>query len=112
MFSEKHGSPMIKTFMIQNGDTVVADDASKVDFTADGIELDDKVDRSVADTLRFGYRDDGTVFSIEYLREETTMRQQMGGGWYLRFAGGMKLKKYQNDELVEEHVGHTQWDSM
>ncbi|KAK1674947.1 hypothetical protein BDP55DRAFT_715992 [Colletotrichum godetiae] len=112
MFSEKHGSPMIKTFMVQNGDTVVADDASKVSFTADGIEIDDKVDRPVADTLRFGYRNDGTVFSIEYFREETTMRQQMGGGWYLRFAGGMKLKKYQNDELVEEHVGHTQWDSM
>ncbi|KAK1529808.1 hypothetical protein CPAR01_12120 [Colletotrichum paranaense] len=112
VFSEKHDSVLVKTFMIQHKDTVVADDGSKVSFNAEGIEHDDKVDRPVADTLHFEYQNEGTVFVIEYLREETTLRQQMSGAWYLRFAGGMKLKKYQNNELVEEHVGHTQWDSM
>ncbi|OHF03939.1 hypothetical protein CORC01_00801 [Colletotrichum orchidophilum] len=70
--------------MIRPGETLGADDAFMFIFTASGIELDEKKLPNATKWARYA------IF----------------------FAGGMKLKKYPNDKLVEEHEHHSQWNSI
>ncbi|KAI8243661.1 hypothetical protein K4K53_003380 [Colletotrichum sp. SAR 10_77] len=110
--SDKLAYAMGISFMIQKGDVVVAEDAEKVVFTATDAGVDEQTGRSVADRLHFEYRDNELVYTLEYVKDEFTSRQKMGDGWYLRFAGTLRFKKYESGKVVEEHESRTQWDSM
>lgn len=98
--------------MIQNNDTIVAEDAGKVVFTATDVGIDEQTGRFVADRLHFEYHENELVYTLEYVKDEFTSRQKMGDGWYLRFAGTQRFKKYESGKVVEEHESRTQWDSM
>ncbi|KAF4840204.1 hypothetical protein CGCSCA4_v010459 [Colletotrichum siamense] len=110
--SDKLAYAMGISFMIQKNDTIVAEDAGKVVFTATDVGVDEQTGRSVAGRLHFEYRDNELVYTLEYVKDEFTSRQKMGDGWYLRFAGTLRFKKYESGKVVEEHESRTQWDSM
>ncbi|KAH6974474.1 hydroxyneurosporene dehydrogenase [Ilyonectria sp. MPI-CAGE-AT-0026] len=123
-----YGDKKLNVFMLARDGSIVADDGTKVVFTASKIAVDGPTKRPVADLLRFEYRDGDVCYVLDYERQKTILRKNLidtiPGFWkflawlvrfdgrYLRFSGVLKLKKYEKEELVEEYESEALWELM
>ncbi|KAF7555892.1 hypothetical protein G7Z17_g1823 [Cylindrodendrum hubeiense] len=123
-----YGDKKLNVFMLARDGSIVADDGTKVVFTASKIAFDAPTKRPVADLLRFEYRDGDVRYVLDYERQKTILRKDLidtlPGIWkflarlvrfdgrYLRFSGLLKLRKYEKEELVEEHESEALWELM
>ncbi|KAH7152560.1 hydroxyneurosporene dehydrogenase [Dactylonectria macrodidyma] len=123
-----YGDKKLNLFMLARNGSIVADDSTKVHFSASKVALDAATKRPIADLVCFEYRDGDVRYVLDYQRQKTILRKDLidtiSGIWkflarlvgfdgrYLRFSGTVNFKKYEKEEVVEEYGSEALWDLM
>ncbi len=124
----RYGYEPVPIFMLAREGVIVADDANRVRFEAEGEYTDPHTGKPVAGVTRYTYSGDDERYVVTFTRERDLARERMidtiGGvkrllaraarfdGAYLRFTGPCTVQHYRNDTLVEEHGQPAIWELM
>jgi hypothetical protein len=114
--------------MLARDGRVVADDDTKVTFSADLVSVDEATGKPVADITRYTYRDGDTCFVTTFHRERTILRQRftdrlpplkrflakLAGvdSAYLRFEGTATVQQFRGETLIESFTDPALWELM
>ena len=117
--AKKYGFATIPLYMLAREGKVIADDSARVTFSKSGGKVDEHTGKTIPDELCFEYRDGEARYVLTYSVERTLVSQRLRDlatgvqklvaelirypGGYLRFAGPVRLDRYQGDELVEHY---------
>ncbi len=115
-------------FMLADGNSIIADDSSKVTFTSANEFIDEVTHKPIAKNISYLYEDGDKKYRISYEVEnvilqvsmldtlsseqkEAAIKQGMDPA-YLRFAGSVTLEIFDKEQVVESHKGNAMWESM
>ncbi len=124
-----YGHTTFPIFMLAKGERVIADDASKVRFTATDVHVDGLTGKPVASKLVYDYLDAPTHYRVTFTRHQDIVRSQLieslhglkrvAAGLigfdaaYLRFTGEVKLEVLDGETVLQsEHNGEAVWELM
>jgi hypothetical protein len=123
-----YGYRTFPIFMLSRDGRIVADDASKVAFSASNVETDAITGKPFANKTSYDYRDVDTRFRLTFDRKDTILRwsliDQISGwkklaaraigfdGAYLRFTGDLLLERLDGDRVLEDHREPAIWELM
>jgi predicted secreted hydrolase len=118
--SDKFGGGAGTVFMLSRNGVVVADDGTKVRFSAEGISVDERTRKPVADKLVYDYDDGKERYRITFQRERDlanvlfierakgldALLARLAGfdGAYMRFTGKATVERLEGGELIEKAV--------
>jgi hypothetical protein len=125
---ERYGYEAIPIFMLAKDGKIIADDATKVAFEADGVFTDDHTGKPVANVTRYTYTDGDQSYVVTFTRERDLAKDRMidgvtgikkiaakairFDGAYLRFTGDCRVQHFQGDALVDEYTQPAIWELM
>ena len=124
-----YGHTTFPLFMLAKGEKIIADDASKVHFTASDVHLDGLTGKPVANTLVYDYLDGAAHYRVTFSRRQDLVRSQfidslhglkrvLAGlvgfdAAYLRFTGQVKLDVLDGETILQsEQNGEAVWELM
>jgi hypothetical protein len=112
-----YGSVELPVFMLARDGAIVAEDGSKVRFSAREVSTDPDTGKPVASVLTYDYEEGATRYRITFRRANDLVKARfvdllpelqsffarLAGfdGAYLRFGGTITLERWDNGELVE-----------
>lgn len=115
-------------FMLADEKKIIADDSSKVTFSASEEFLDEATGKPIARKISYLYEADDKKYKISYEIEKTIFRVQMLDALpeeqrasamkrgfnpaYLRFKGSVILEVIEKNQVIEAHKGNAIWESM
>ncbi|WP_322027946.1 hypothetical protein [Burkholderia sp. BCC1977] len=118
----------IPTFMLAKDGVVIADDATKVNFSASNVHIDDLTGKPVAGVTRYEWSDDLTRYVITFTHRKDLVRSPMVDrlpclkrciakligfdGAYHRFLGELRIEHFEGDRLVEVQTNDAVWELM
>jgi hypothetical protein len=118
----------VPVFLLARGDTVVADDSSKVRFTVEDERVDEQSGKPVGDTIVYEYESGDEIYRVTFHRAQTIVDaqliDQLSGvrhvlarlarfdGSYLRFTGDVQLEHFVTGNLVEDVSDPGIWELM
>jgi hypothetical protein len=124
----RYGDAEIPVFLLANGETIVADDATKVTFELREESTDGQSGKPIADVINYEYESDDGLFRVSFLREKTIVDRQLidevsgfkhllarlarFDGSYLRFTGDVRLEHFVAGERVEVVSDPGIWELM
>lgn len=125
---EEYSYQTQKVFMLAKDGVVIADDPTKVLFSASDVFTDDVTGKPVANITQYTYNDGDTDYVVTFRREQTilqnvfidklpfvkrTLAKLLGvDSAYLRFSGTATIEKHQNGELIESFEDPALWELM
>ncbi len=125
---KRYGHDRVQVFLLAKGDTIVADDSSKVTVTLEDEHPDALSSKPVADTIVYDYEDGPDRYRVSFHRAQTIVDDelidQLSGlphalarlarfdGAYLRFTGDVRLEHLVNGQLVEDVSDPGIWELM
>ncbi|MFJ6571136.1 hydroxyneurosporene dehydrogenase [Streptomyces sp. NPDC091292] len=123
-----YGYTELPVFMLARDGKLVADDNSKVTFEELGRYTDTETGKPVANVTRYTYDAGDERYVVTYTRHSDLAASKMADGLkgpkkaaaklsgfdgaYLRFAGEVRIERYQGADLVESHVDDALWELM
>ncbi len=127
--TEAHGGVALPVFMLARGDALLAEDASKVRFSADEPFTDAFTGKPADGRLVYDYLDAGARYRVSFRRATDLARVRFldilppgrrllarlacFDGAYLRFAGTATLERFEGDAVVESVSQETAvWELM
>ena len=127
--TDAYGRAAVPVFMLARDGKIVADDASKVAFSARDIHTDSYTGKPVANVVVYDYNNGSDRYRITFRRETDLMRDRfvdhlpgfqavlarLAGfdGAYLRFTGTATLERLQGEEPIEtEKQRSAVWELM
>ena len=115
--SDAYGRATVPIFMLARDGQIIADDASKVRFTADQVHTDSVTGKPVADLLVYDYDTGASRYRVSFQRETDLLRTRLADllpgfqrflarlagfdGAYLRFTGPATIERYDGDSVAE-----------
>jgi hypothetical protein len=115
--TRRYGGAALPVFMLARGDTIVADDASKVRFSAGEVHTDAYTGKPVACVLVYEYDDGAARYRITFRRRADLARTKFVDlltgltrllaqlscfdGAYLRFTGTVTLERFEGGRVAE-----------
>lgn len=125
---ERYGYEAVSIFMLTKDGNIIADDATKVRFEAEGVFTDPHTGKPVAGITRYTYDDGDDRFVVTFDRERDLAQERMldgvkgvkrlmallarFDGAYLRFTGECTVQRFRADALVEEFSQSAIWELM
>jgi hypothetical protein len=125
---KKYGYKTFPVFMLARNGKIVADDDSKVSFSASDIQIDEESGRPVANVTVYDYRDGAARYLLTFKRKNTILRMKLietihgirrflarligFDGKFLRFTGDLTLEHYEGDRLVASERDEAIWELM
>jgi hypothetical protein len=126
---EAYGSAALPVFMLARGESLLAEDASKVRFTADDIFVDPYTGKPAAGRLVYDYQDEGKRYRVTFQRAKDLARvrfidllppgrrllARLGcfDGAYIRFTGTATLERIEGEQVLETVTQQTAvWELM
>jgi hypothetical protein len=123
-----YGYSALPVFMLARDGRLLADDRTKVAFEELGRYTDTETGKPVGNVTRYTYTDGDERYVVTFTRHSdlalTKMVDDLKGlkkaaaklsgfdGAYLRFAGELRVERYQGEELVENHTDDALWELM
>jgi hypothetical protein len=123
-----YGYSALPVFMLARDGRLIADDRTKVAFEELGRYTDTETGKPVGNVTRYTYTDGDERYVVTFTRHSdlalTKMVDDLKGikraaaklsgfdGAYLRFAGELRVERYQGEELVENHTDDALWELM
>jgi hypothetical protein len=124
----QYGYAEMPTFLLSKGETIVADDDSKVRFYLEGEHTDEHSGKPIADLVVYDYDDGRDRYRVSFHRAETILDRklidQFSGvkhllarlkrfdGAYLRFTGSVQLEHFVDGDKVEDVSDQGIWELM
>jgi predicted secreted hydrolase len=115
--SGTYGSTPLPIFMLARDGAIIADDATKVRFSTEGVYSDPYTGKPVAAVVAYDYDDGASRYRITFRRGADLVRTRfvdmLGGfesflarlsgfdGAYLRFTGTVTLERFEAGQVVE-----------
>jgi CrtC N-terminal lipocalin domain len=125
---KKYGYKTFPVFMLAHNGKILADDDSKVSFSASDFQTDGETGRPVANTLVYDYKDGTTRYLLNFKREKTILRMKLietihgiqrflarligFDGKFLRFTGHLTIDHYEGEKLVASERDEAIWELM
>ncbi|WP_127358335.1 hydroxyneurosporene dehydrogenase [Actinacidiphila soli] len=125
---ERYGYAALPVFMLARDGQLIADDAGKVTFEALGRYTDAKTGKPVDNITRYTYTDGEERYVITYTRHADLAANRFVDdlkgpkkvaakligfdGAYLRFAGELRIERYEDDELAESYTDNALCELM
>jgi hypothetical protein len=122
----KYDGAEVPVFLLAKADTIVADDASNVQFRVQDEQIDQN--KPVGYTLIYEYRSDEDLYRVTFRRAKTIADRQLideisgvkhllarlthFDGSYLRFTGGVQLEHFVAGDKVEDLSDPGIWELM
>jgi hypothetical protein len=123
-----YGYAALPVFMLARDGELVADDGTKVAFEKLGRYTDSETGKPVANVTRYTYAEGDERYVVTFTRHSdlatTKMIDDLKGpqkiaakvvgfdGAYLRFAGELRVERYQSEQLLESHAADALWELM
>jgi predicted secreted hydrolase len=114
---DKYGNAPLPVFMLACDGKIIADDASKVTFSANNVYSDPHTGKPVAGIIIYDYNDGTNHYRITFERERDLINERfidkvrgfqyvlarLAGfdGAYLRFTGKTTIERFDGDKIVE-----------
>jgi hypothetical protein len=124
----KYGDTEIPIFLLAKGATIIADDATKVQFRLEGEHVDKQSGKPVADVVVYEYKDGDYEYQVRFQREQTIVDHQLidevhgvkrvlarlahFDGAYLRFTGTVQLEHLVDNLTTEDVSDPGIWELM
>ncbi len=124
----RYGDAEIPVFLLAKGETIVADDATKVTFELQEEQTDEQSGKPIADVIVYEYESGDDLYRVSFLREKTIVDRQLidevsgfkhllarlarFDGSYLRFTGDVRLEHFIAGERVEAVSDPGIWELM
>jgi len=115
--ADKYDSKPIPIFMLARDGKIIADDSTKVKFTANDVYTDPYTGKPVANVIVYDYNDGSNHYRITFKREKDLLRdrfvdhlhgmQHILAKWfnfdgsYLRFTGQATVERFDGDKVIE-----------
>ena len=115
--ADKYGNTPMPVFMLARDGQIIADDITKVRFSAHSIYTDPQTSKPVAGVIVYDYDDGLNHYRITFQRERDLVRSRFidnlhgfkyllaklanFDGAYLRFTGKTTVERFDNDRIVE-----------
>ena len=115
--TDRYGGAALPVFMLARGGTIVADDASRVRFSAGEVFTDPYTGKPVAGVLVYDYDDGAARYRVTFRRRADIARTKFVDlltgftrllarlacfdGAYLRFTGTVTLERFENGRVAE-----------
>ena len=125
---ERYGYGALPVFMLARDGVLIADDGGKVTFEELGRYTDTATGKPVGNVTRYAYTDGDERYVITYTRHydlasdrfiddlkgPKRVAAMLAGfdGAYLRFAGELRIDRYDGPQLVESHADDALWELM
>ncbi len=123
-----YGDTEIPVFLLAKGETIVADDAAKVQFAIQDDYLDEQSGKPVGGTVIYEYESGNDLYRVSFQREKTIVDRQLidevtglkhllarltrFDGSYLRFTGNVRLERFIAGKRVEDFGDPGIWELM
>jgi hypothetical protein len=124
----RYGDTEIPIFLLAKGTTIVADDATKVQFRLEGEHTDQRSGKPVGDVVVYEYKDADDEYRVTFRRRETIVDHQLieevsglkhmlarlahFDGAYLRFTGEVQLEHFVESRKIEDVSDPGIWELM
>jgi len=115
--SDAYGNSPYSQFMLAKDGKIIADDSSKVRFTAEDVHINSKTGKPVANKITYDYVDGSQHYRVTFSRERellearfvdmlTGMKHVLASvagfdGAYLRFTGSVTVEKLEGSTVVD-----------
>ena len=115
--SDAYGRATVTIFMLARDGRIIADDATKVRFSADQVHTDTLTGKPVADLLVYDYDDGTSRFRVSFQRQRDLLRTRLADllprfqgflarvagfdGAYLRFTGPATIERFDGGSVSE-----------
>ena len=126
--AKHYGYQELPVFMLARGGELLADDGAKLSFEELDRSTDAATGKPVGSVTRYTYTDGAQRYIITYTRHADLaadrfidelkgprkLAARLAGfdGAYLRFAGELRIERYDGDRLVERHTDDALWELM
>jgi hypothetical protein len=123
-----YGYSTLPVFMLARDGQLIADDSTKVAFEELGRYTDIETGKPVGNVTRYAYTDGDERYVVTFTRHfdlaTAKLVDELKGpkkaaakligfdGAYLRFAGELRIERYQDEQLVESHASDALWELM
>jgi hypothetical protein len=123
-----YGYAALPVFMLARDGRLVADDGMDVAFEELGHYTDTETGKPVANVTRYTYTEGDERYVVTFTRHTDLVTSRMVDdlkgpqkiaakvvgfdGAYLRFAGELRVERYQGGQLVESHTADALWELM
>jgi hypothetical protein len=124
----RYGAAEVPVFLLAKGETIVADDATKLRFAVQDTHIDERSGKPVGDTLVYEYDSGDDLYRVSFHREKTIVDRQLidevsgvkhllarlahFDGSYLRFTGDVQLEHFVDGIKVEDVSDPGIWELM
>jgi hypothetical protein len=125
---KKYGYKTFPVFMLARNGATIADDGTKVSFSATDIHTDQQTGKPVADLITYDYNDGTRRYSITFKRKNTIQRiklvdtihgiqhylARMIGfeGMFLRFTGDLAIDAFEGGKAIASERDEAIWELM
>jgi hypothetical protein len=125
---DKYGLAEVPVFLLAKGNTIVADDVSRLRFSVEDEHAHELSGKPVGDTLVYEYESDDDVSRVSFRREKTIVDRQLidelsgiehvlarltrFDGAYLRFTGEVQLEHLVGGNKIEDVSDPGIWELM
>ncbi|MDR1930909.1 MAG: hypothetical protein LBQ44_09830 [Treponema sp.] len=125
---KKYGYNEFPIFMIAGENRIIADDASKLKFTASDEFIDEETHKPVFNRLVYDYNDGEVHYRVSYRRKKSIVNFKMideikgfvkflarlagFDGAYHRFTGDAVLERFEGDRVAEKLESPAIWELM
>jgi hypothetical protein len=123
-----YGSAAVPVFLLAKGNTIVADDASKLQFRVEDEHTDEQSGKPVGDALVYEYESGDDRYRVSFHRRKTIVDRQLidelsgikhvlarvahFDGAYLRFTGDVQLEHFVDGSKIEDVSDPGIWELM
>jgi CrtC N-terminal lipocalin domain len=125
---KRYGYEALPVFMLSRNGELVADDGGRVAFEELGRYTDTVTGKPVGNVTRYTYTDREERYVVTFTRysdiatdkfiddlkgpKKLAARLVGFDGAYLRFAGELRIERYEGEQLVESHTSDALWELM
>jgi CrtC N-terminal lipocalin domain len=125
---KRYGYASLPVFMLARDGELIADDGDKVTFEELGRYTDTSTGKPVGNVTRYTYTDGEEWYIITFTRlsdlaaakfvddlkglKKAIATLARFDGAYLRFAGELRIERYQGEQLVESYTDDALWELM
>ena len=125
---KKYGYKTFPVFMLARNGEILADDGSKLTFSASDTHVDNETGKPVADVTSYDYEDGATRYLLTFRRKNTILRMKLVDtihgirhilarligfdGKFLRFTGDLTMDHYEGGKIVESERDEAIWEMM
>jgi hypothetical protein len=125
---KRYGYAALPVFMLARDGALIADDGNKVTFEELGRYTDTATGKPVANLTRYTYTEGDRRYVVTFTRhsdlasnrfidelhgpKKAAARLVRFDGAYLRFAGELRVQRFEGELLVESHTDEALWELM